>query len=45
MIGWVRNFLDKRVTGQSFDLTRGFGVILDVFNDPRTYGLTVTLTY
>ena len=45
VIGWVRNFLDERYTIQSFDLTRGFGIILDAYSDPRTYGLTVTLTY
>ena len=45
IIGWVRNFMDELYKGQSFDLTRGFGLIESVWADPRTYGLTVTLTF
>jgi outer membrane receptor protein involved in Fe transport len=43
--GWVRNFLDETYKTQSFDLTRGARIILDAYADPRTYGLTVTLSF
>jgi iron complex outermembrane receptor protein len=45
VIGWVHNFLDEHYKSQSFDVTRAWGTILDAYADPRTYGLTVTLTY
>jgi hypothetical protein len=41
----VHNFLDEHYKSQSFDVTRAWGTILDAYADPRTYGLTVTLTY
>jgi hypothetical protein len=37
--------MDKHYKTQRFDTTRGFGTIIDAWSDPRTYGLTVTLTY
>jgi iron complex outermembrane receptor protein len=43
--GWVRNFLDEHYKTQNFDLTRGLGIILDVFADPRTFGVTATLSW
>ncbi len=45
VIGWVRNFLDTHYKTQAFDLTQGFGSIIDAWSEPRTYGLTVTLPY
>ena len=45
LTGWVRNFLDKHYRTQSFDVTRGLNVILDVYADPRTYGITATLSF
>jgi len=45
LTGWVRNFLDEHYKTQSFDLSRGLGVILDAFADPRTYGVTVTISF
>jgi iron complex outermembrane receptor protein len=43
--GWVRNFLDEHYKTQNFDLTRGIGIILDAYADPRTFGITATLTF
>ncbi len=42
---WVRNFLDKEYRIQSFDLGNPNQLILDVYGDPRTAGLTLTLRY
>jgi iron complex outermembrane receptor protein len=43
--GWVLNFLDEEYKTQNFDLSRGLGVILDAYADPRTYGVTVTYNF
>ncbi|MBW2691989.1 MAG: TonB-dependent receptor plug domain-containing protein [Deltaproteobacteria bacterium] len=43
--GWVRNFLDEHYKTQSFDLSRGLGVILDAYAEPRTYGITATFLF
>ncbi|MCH7708553.1 MAG: TonB-dependent receptor [Myxococcales bacterium] len=45
VIGWVHNFLDKHYKTQSFDLHRSFRILLDAYADPRTFGVTVTLTF
>jgi iron complex outermembrane receptor protein len=45
VMGWVHNFLDEHYKTQSFDLSRGFGILLDAYADPRTFGVTVTLSY
>jgi iron complex outermembrane receptor protein len=45
LTGWVHNFMDEHYKTQSFDLSRGLGIILDAYADPRTYGVTVTLTF
>ncbi|MBW2716551.1 MAG: TonB-dependent receptor, partial [Deltaproteobacteria bacterium] len=45
LTGWVRNLLDNHYKTQSFDLSRGLGVILDVYADPRTYGFTVNISF
>ena len=37
--------LDEHYKTQTFDLTRGAGLIIDAYADPRTYGLTVTLSF
>ena len=42
---WIRNFLDKEYRIQSFDLGNPNQLILDVYGDPRTAGLTVTVRY
>ncbi|MBW2693982.1 MAG: TonB-dependent receptor plug domain-containing protein [Deltaproteobacteria bacterium] len=43
--GWVHNFMDEHYKTQSFDLSRGLGVILDAYATPRTYGITATLSF
>jgi iron complex outermembrane receptor protein len=43
--GWVHNFLDEHFKTQSFDLSRGFDLILDAYADPRTYGVTATISF
>jgi iron complex outermembrane receptor protein len=43
--GWVHNFLDEHYKTQNFDLTQGLGVILDAYADPRTYGMTFTMSF
>jgi len=43
--GWVYNFLDEHYKTASFDLSQGVRYILNAWADPRTYGLTVTLSY
>ncbi len=45
LTGWVHNFLDEHYKTQSFDLSRGLGIILDAYAEPRTYGITVTLAF
>jgi iron complex outermembrane receptor protein len=45
LTGWVRNFLDEHYKVQNFDLTQGFGIVLDVYADPRTYGMTFTMSF
>jgi hypothetical protein len=43
--GVVHNFMDEHYKTQSFDYSRGLGVILDAYAAPRTYGVTVTLAF
>jgi iron complex outermembrane receptor protein len=43
--GWVHNFTDNHYKTQSFDLSRGFHLILDAYADPRTYGVTATISF
>jgi outer membrane receptor protein involved in Fe transport len=45
LTGWVHNFLDEHYKTQSFDLSRGLGIILDAYAEPRTYGITATLAF
>jgi iron complex outermembrane receptor protein len=45
VMGWVHNFMDEHYKTQNFDLSRGLGVILDAYADPRTYGVTLTLSF
>jgi iron complex outermembrane receptor protein len=45
LTGWVHNFLDEHYKTQSFDLTRGLGIILDAYAEPRTYGITATISF
>ena len=43
--GWVYNLLDEHYKTASFDLSQVVRYILNAWADPRTYGLTVTLSY
>jgi iron complex outermembrane receptor protein len=43
--GWVHNFLDEYYKTASFDYSQGVQYILNAWADPRTYGITVTLSY
>ncbi len=40
--GWVRNAFDERYLVDGFDVSEGFGLVLQVVGMPRTYGVTVT---
>ena len=43
--GWVRNITNKAYRIQSFDLSSSRRAGLDVYGDPRTYGVTLSLRY
>jgi iron complex outermembrane receptor protein len=45
LTGFVHNFMDEHYKTQSFDNSRGLGIILDVYAEPRTYGITATLAF
>jgi iron complex outermembrane receptor protein len=45
LMGWVHNFMDEHYKTQNFDLSRGLGVILDAYAEPRTYGITATVSF
>ncbi len=45
LLGWVHNFLDERYKVESFDLSREFNFLLDVYAEPRTYGITATISF
>jgi len=45
LTGWVHNFMDEHYKTQSFDYSRGNGIILDAYADPRTYGITATFSF
>ena len=43
--GFVRNFLDEEYKIQSFDLTSSNGLLLDVYGEPRMFGVIMTFRY
>lgn len=45
VLGFVRNFLDKDYKVQSFDLTSRRRTVLDVYGDPRTFGVAITFRF
>jgi iron complex outermembrane receptor protein len=45
LMGWVHNFTDQLYKTQNFDLSEGIGVILDAYAEPRTYGITATISF
>jgi outer membrane receptor protein involved in Fe transport len=40
--GWVENFTNERYKIDVFDLSLGYNSILEVWNDPRMYGATIS---
>jgi len=45
LTGFVHNFMDEHYKTQTFDMSRGLGIILDAYADPRMYGITVSLAF
>jgi len=45
LTAWAHNFLDEHYRTQSFDLSRGFELILDAYAEPRTFGITATFSF
>jgi outer membrane receptor protein involved in Fe transport len=43
--GWVHNFMDEHYKTSSSDNSQGVSYILNAWADPRTYGITVSLSY
>ena len=43
--GWVQNFLDEEYKIDAFDETREFQQVLEVWSEPRTYGVTISHTW
>ncbi len=43
--GWVYNFLDEHYKTSSDDLSQGLQYVLNAWADPRTYGISVTLSF
>jgi len=42
---WVANIFDQQYKVDTFDLTREFDTILEVWGEPRTYGVTLSLNW
>jgi iron complex outermembrane receptor protein len=42
---WVRNITDERYKIDVFDFSRDFSTILEVWGDPRTYGVTTSYAW
>jgi iron complex outermembrane receptor protein len=45
LTGFVHNLADEHYKTQSFDLSRGLGILLDAYAEPRMYGITATLSF
>jgi iron complex outermembrane receptor protein len=43
--GWVHNFLDEHYKTSSSDLSQGLQYVLNAWADPRTYGISLSLSY
>jgi iron complex outermembrane receptor protein len=44
--GWVRNLTDEAYLSQTFDQSGpGMKTVLEVYGDPRTYGITVGIYF
>jgi outer membrane receptor protein involved in Fe transport len=42
---WVRNFLDQEYRVDVFDISRQFSTVLEVWGDPRTFGITISYAW
>jgi outer membrane receptor protein involved in Fe transport len=42
---WVRNLTDQTYKSLAFDASASAGLVGNLFGDPRTYGLTVALSW
>jgi iron complex outermembrane receptor protein len=42
---WVANLFDEEYKVDVFDITREFHTILEVWGEPRTYGVTLSLNW
>jgi iron complex outermembrane receptor protein len=45
LTGWVHNFLDEHYKTQNFDLSNEFRLILEAYAEPRTFGITATVSF
>ena len=43
--GWVQNFLDEEYKIDAFDESRQFNQVLEVWSEPRTYGVTISYSF
>jgi hypothetical protein len=43
--GWVHNFMDEFYKTNTDDLSVGFNFLLHSWADPRTYGVTATVSF
>ncbi len=43
--GWVRNMTDVQYRVDSFDVTAQFQTVVEVWGEPRTFGMTVSYMY
>jgi outer membrane receptor protein involved in Fe transport len=43
--GWVENMLDEEYKIDAFDISRQFNQILEVWAEPRTYGVTISYSF
>ena len=42
---WVANIFDEEYKRDAFDITRESDTILEVWGEPRTYGVTLSLNW
>jgi outer membrane receptor protein involved in Fe transport len=42
---WVRNFTDEQYKVDAFDLSEAFELVLEVWGEPRTYGVSLSVTF
>jgi iron complex outermembrane receptor protein len=43
--GWVRNLTDEEYKIDAFDVTEAYSLILEVWGEPRTYGVSLTFAF